>query len=176
MDTETRLYAHTKLTSALPLTDERMWRWLLSRVRPEAGGSHEGFIWTQDLKKLVCSVNLGAQPSPKAHPELQSGNPDRVPYPPGIDFEEMTWRALWHAPTQPEVYSRLLSLLDDCRPLDHMWREQQRGASYKRLAAIGHAAGMDKAERVDWYRVAEGIPLSDRHAGHILSKLKRQAT
>jgi hypothetical protein len=26
-----------------------------------------------------------------------------------------------------------------------------------------------------WYLLAEGIPLSDRHAGHILSKLKRQA-
>jgi hypothetical protein len=26
-----------------------------------------------------------------------------------------------------------------------------------------------------WYRVAEAIPLSDRRAGHILSKLKRQA-
>jgi hypothetical protein len=34
---------------------------------------------------------------------------------------------------------------------------------------------MSKEERVGWYRVAEGIPLSDRHAGHLLSKLKRRA-
>lgn len=35
--------------------------------------------------------------------------------------------------------------------------------------------GMTKAERVKWYRIAESIPLSQRHAGHILGILKRQA-
>jgi hypothetical protein len=34
---------------------------------------------------------------------------------------------------------------------------------------------MTKAERVRWYRVAEEIPLSDRHAAHILSRSKRSA-
>jgi hypothetical protein len=34
---------------------------------------------------------------------------------------------------------------------------------------------MTKAERIGWYRVAEDLPLSNRHAGHILSKLKKQA-
>jgi hypothetical protein len=28
---------------------------------------------------------------------------------------------------------------------------------------------------VGWYRIAETIPLSQRHAGHILSRLKGQA-
>jgi hypothetical protein len=51
--------------------------------------------------------------------------------------------------------------------------QRRRGASYKQLAAIGHAVEMTKRERVGWYRVCESIPLSDRHAGHILSKLKR---
>jgi hypothetical protein len=35
--------------------------------------------------------------------------------------------------------------------------------------------GMTKAERVQWYRIAEAIPLSQRHAGHILSRLKKRA-
>jgi hypothetical protein len=35
--------------------------------------------------------------------------------------------------------------------------------------------GMTKAERIGWYRVAESAPLCDRHAGHILSRLKRSA-
>ncbi len=29
--------------------------------------------------------------------------------------------------------------------------------------------------RIGWYRLAEGLPLSDRHTVHILSKLKRKA-
>ena len=42
------------------------------------------------------------------------------------------------------------------------------------MAAIAHIWGMTKEERVGWYRVAEGILLSDRHGGHILSELKRR--
>jgi len=34
---------------------------------------------------------------------------------------------------------------------------------------------MTKAERGRWYRVAEAIPLSDRHAAHILSRSRRSA-
>jgi hypothetical protein len=33
---------------------------------------------------------------------------------------------------------------------------------------------MTRKERIGWYRVAEDIPLSDRHAGHILARLKRR--
>ncbi len=69
----------------------------------------------------------------------------------------------------------MLSLLADCEPLEDLTYEQERGASYKRLAAIAHTYGMSKAERIRLYRVAEDIPLSDRHAGHILSRLKRRA-
>ncbi len=71
-----------------------------------------------------------------------------------------------------QPYGDVLSLLKDCRPLEHLAYEQDRGASYKRLAAIAHAWGMTKAERIGWYRVAEDLPLSDRHAGHILGRLK----
>ncbi len=74
-----------------------------------------------------------------------------------------------------EPYGRVLSLLADCKPLEDLAHEQRRGASYKRLAAIAHVWGMTKAERIGWYRVAEDLPLSDRHAGHILSRLKRRA-
>jgi hypothetical protein len=34
---------------------------------------------------------------------------------------------------------------------------------------------MTKPERVQWYSIAEAVPLSQRHAGHILSKLQRAA-
>ncbi len=50
--------------------------------------------------------------------------------------------------------------------------QQRRGATYRTLAAVGHAAGMNKAGRAVWYALAEEVPLSQRHAGHILTKLK----
>ncbi len=40
------------------------------------------------------------------------------------------------------------------------------------MAAIAHRLGMSKPERIRWYRIVESVPLSDRHARHILGKLK----
>jgi hypothetical protein len=40
---------------------------------------------------------------------------------------------------------------------------------------VADAAGLDTFERTHWYRIAESIPLSQRHAGHLLSRLKRRA-
>jgi hypothetical protein len=76
-----------------------------------------------------------------------------------------------------EPYGFLLRQVADCEPAeDGPLRDQQRcGASFKSLAAIGHRVGMTKAECIQWYRIAESVPLSQRHAEHILSRLKRRA-
>jgi hypothetical protein len=73
------------------------------------------------------------------------------------------------------VHGALLEMLADCYPLARLAHEQERGASYKRLAAAGHMVGMSMSERSRWYRVAESVPLADRHVGHILSRLKESA-
>jgi hypothetical protein len=173
-------------TLTLPLTEPTMWRKLLARTHPDAGGSHELFIWTGALKDVVCRGEGSARPKPepRAHPSrrhegstwrpTQADDKPRIPCPTGADFEEITRRAL-RLVDDGNAYAGVLSLLLDCYPLEHLAYEQERGASYRRLAAIAHTWGMTKAERIGWYRVAEGIPLSDRHAGHILSRLKRQA-
>src|SRR5918994_938089 len=103
-----------------------------------------------------------------------STHPSRVPYPPGetSDFAALTAKAVVMVAEQVGgIHGFLLEMLADCEapPLTTgAW--EQRGASYKSLAAIGHRVGMTKAERVRWYRIAEAIPLSQRHAGLILSK------
>jgi hypothetical protein len=74
-----------------------------------------------------------------------------------------------------EPYGSVLRLLMNCEPLVGFEDKQGRGASYKMLAAVGHLVGMTKTERVRWYRIAEAVPLSDRHLGHILGRLKRRA-
>lgn len=168
-------------TPTLPPTDKAMWRRLKARTHPDGGGDHELFIWTGSVEELVCSGKLGSKPEPKPEPKPrphrspQGEELARVPYPPGTNFREATKRALQRASSKPDAHGQLLALLEDCRPLAHMWREEERGASYKRLAAIGHQVGMGKAARVRWYRIAEEIPLSDRHAGHILKRLKERA-
>ena len=103
----------------------------------------------------------------------------RVPYPPGetSDFAALTAKAVTMAEKVGGIHGTLLEMLEDCEapPLTTgAW--QQRGASYKWLAAIGHRVGMTQAERSRWYRIAEAVPLSQRHAGHILRELQRAAT
>jgi hypothetical protein len=79
----------------------------------------------------------------------------------------------------PEPYASVLKLLEDCHEAPEvagpMYRQRHAGATYKSLAAIGHRVGMDKGERSQWYRIAERMPLSQRHAGHILAVLQGQA-
>lgn len=164
-------------TQAPAPEDSRMWRRLMARAHPDAGGDHDLFVWTGSVKDAVCGGELQAGRTSSPAPRRSDAPPDdkpRVPYPTGADFEAITRKARrMGAAGMP--YARVLSSLEDCFPLARLSHEQRRGASYKRLAAIAHLCGMSKPERVAWYRVAESIPLSDRHASHILSKLKGAA-
>jgi hypothetical protein len=161
-------------TPTYPPGHRGMWRRLVGRAHPDAGGDHELFIWAGAVRDLVCRQGL----SPRGDNSTESGRneePARVPYPLESDFATLTARALAMAEEAGGVHGALLEMLMDCYPLAHLAYEQERGASYKRLAAAGHMVGMTKAERVRWYRVAESIPLADRHLGHILSRLKESA-
>jgi hypothetical protein len=162
-------------TPTLPADDPKMWRRLKALAHPDNRGDHELFIWVGAVRDMVCSrvaePPAWNRPEPTREP---APDPDRVPWSDAYDFEEVTRTALRYA-SLGKPYASLLSLLADCRPLDNMARQQSRGASYRQLAAVGHAWGMTKRERVAWYRVAEDLALTDRHAGHILGRLKRRA-
>jgi len=171
-------------TPTLPLDDHSMWRRLVGRAHPDAGGSHELFIWTGAVRDVVCNSTLhaGVSPEPEDYSSRRretstSGATDRVPFDRFADFEVLTDRAVTMAEAVAEPYGYLLRQVADCYPAqDGPLRDQQRrGASYRPLAAIGYQVGMSKAERIHWYRIAETVPLSQRHTGHILSRLKRRA-
>ncbi len=171
----------TPRTQTRPLDEKAMWRKLLGRCHPDGGGDHSLFIWCAAVRDAVCGGELQGEsnPQPKDNPSRREPPPPaddkpRIPYPTGADFEELTREALRVGESSP-VYGPVLSLLVGCRPLEHLAHEQARGASYARLAAIAHTWGMTKAERIAWYRVAEGVPLADRHASHILGRLKQRA-
>ncbi len=165
-------------TPTLPPTDRTMQRKLKALVHPDNRGDHELFIWTANLIEVACSgfqhAREGGQPSPRRYPSTKT-DPERVPFPPSADFAALTRRAVALADEVPPPYRSVLLLLRDCVPLAGFEEKQGRGASYRQLAAIGHRAGMTKAQRVRWYRIAESVPLSDRHAGHLLGKLERFA-
>ena len=172
-------------TPTHPPDHRGMWRRLVGRAHPDAGGDHDLFIWSMSVRDAVCSGRLSPETPRRVDQDHRSrrregstsDTANRVPFDQFSDFEVLADRALSMAESVAEPYSFLLRQLTDCYPVE--WSpshdQQHRGATYKTLAAIGHTVGMTKPERVQWYRIAEAIPLSQRHAGHILSRLKRRA-
>jgi len=167
-----------------------MWRRLVALAHPDAGGDHELFIWTGTLRDVVCnsktatSRQFAEDTEPTVHPSRQRqastfSTADRVSFDQFADFEVLTDRAVTMAAAVAEPFGYLLRHVVDCYPVSSeagpLYDQQLCGASYKSLAAVGHSVAMTKAERVQWYRIAEAIPLSQRHAGHIFSRLKRRA-
>jgi hypothetical protein len=164
-------------------TDRSMWRRLLRQAHPDGGGDHDLFIWVRELYEHVSGDAIEPIPreqrrQPPPHPT--SG--DRVPYEAAFQmssFTAVTNRALELADELPEPYARVLRLLADCFETAEyspsLYRAQYQGASYKQLAYIAHLSRMSRAERIEWYRIAESVPLSQRHAGHILARLQRVA-
>ena len=173
-----------------PLTDRGMWRKLLARAHPDAGGAHELYIWTSALRDHVCSscaqdpdyVTRRDQGGPPGSP-TSPGFAARVPYEEAFgragSFAELTRQAVMFAESGAvgEPHASLLRLLADCYEAHDgtLYRQQMRGATYKQLAYIAHLAGMTPAERRAWYQIAERVPLSQRHAGHLVAQLQREA-
>jgi hypothetical protein len=103
----------------------------------------------------------------------------RVPYDATLGFADefvtLTMRALSVGRHAEEPHRSLLALLINC-PADERGRaaaKQERGASYRQLGRIAHDVGMTEGERMRWYELARSIPLSEKHASHIIGRLDR---
>jgi hypothetical protein len=166
-----------------------MWRRLLARVHPDTGVDADLFVWCRHLQEYVvgdaapdATFDTPRRDHERPHRTTTADSP-RVPFEAAFDragsFDELTRRAVAVADGAPAIYGRLLLLLADCHEAPEnagpAHRQQHQGATYKQLAAIGHRAGMDKPERTQWYALCESIPLSQRHAGHILGRLQQEA-
>jgi hypothetical protein len=171
----------TPRTLTAPPTDRSMWRRLIRRVHPDHGGDQDLFIWTTALHEHVAGDHLepvvDARSRRARYRDSSAGSSERVPFDRDADHEVLTDRVVTMADAVAEPYGYLLRAVADCYPAEDgpLYHQQLRGATYKQLAAIGYEVGMSKAERIHWYRIAETVPLSQRHAGHIISKLKRAA-
>ena len=153
-----------------------MWRRLVSRAHPDTGGDHDLFIWTMATRDAICGGELGPEiPRPKR----TSSSAARIPFETGTytPFVALKNRALEIAHEVEDPYKHLLYALLDCVEAEDgpLYKMQNQGATYKSLAAIAYKSGMSQAERVQWYRICESVPISQRLAGHILSKLQKAA-
>lgn len=159
--------------------NKTMWRELLKRTHPDASGNHELFIFTMKLRDAVCGSELvpatsRREPRDRSRHDQQQA---RVPFDPFANFEALTDRAVALSEAVQQPYRPLLQTLANCYPATGgaLYDQQKRGATYRQLAAIGHMVGMSGAERAQWYKIAETVPLSQRHAGHVIQRLKRAA-
>ena len=145
-------------TPTLPLDDRSMWRRLVSRSHPDAGGSHELFIWAVATRDAISGGELGEE-MPRGERREQpyrwreaptSSTGERVPFDEEAFIEVLTARALAMAEAVAEPYGYLLRQVADCNPVEGgpLHDQQCYGASYRSLAAVGHAVGMTKTERI----------------------------
>lgn len=166
-----------KTATASP-TDPRLWRLLLARAHPDAGGTGELFVWAQGLREVLAD---GA-PTGEAYGRRNTASsspteePDRIPFDADLDPIAVTRRVVALVQELDYPYSAVLRLLANCASATHgrPQLQERQGATYRQLAAIAHTVGMSYSERLEWYRVGESVPLSQRHAGHILSRLKEK--
>ncbi len=160
--------AHTR-----PPDDRAMWRRLLARVHPDAGGDDELFVWAKSLEEVVC----GKEP---ARPHRLTGGTvkerGRIPFNPHTDFDLITQRAFQFAP-RVFAYGDVLRQLRGAKRTNTL--KDRRGATYEQLARIAYLLGIDKHDRNArsmWYRIARDVMLSEAHADHLIARLKTPRT
>jgi hypothetical protein len=162
-------------------TDRAMWRRLLRLAHPDHHGTHDLFIWVQALQEHVAGDAV-EEPPPYARraPPRHHEQTDRLDCTGAFDHfvshDSLTQHAVDMSSEMEAPYAWVLSLLEDCYPAaptdTNLTRQESVGVSYKQLAYIAHLSGMDNKARSRFYRIAEGIPMSQRMAGHIIARLR----
>ena len=157
--------------SARPPTDRAMWRRLLARLHPDAGGDDELFVWAKSLEELVARLS-NAQHDPYARLGGTVKQEGRIPFDPHTDFDRISERALLFAP-RAFGYGDVLRIAGGAKKTGTA--KDHRGATYEQLARIAYRLGIDKHQRNArkmWYRTARDVMLSEAHAEQIIGSLK----
>lgn len=192
-----------RTTAPAPLTDKRMWRLLLARAHPDAGGSEKLFVWAQALREELCGNTflpesglglrlweefLAAQHSrsraesrsKKKPKKVKNRSTNRIPFDTALSFDELTSRALEIATTFEGPYREFVPLLlEGCDlsgfscDLTFIEKARTAGAYYARLADVADALGLDRRARARLYEFAKRVPLSDLHAVHMVNRARR---
>jgi len=172
-------------TVTLPVHHTGMWRKVLKRCHPDAGGEEDLFIWINNVREWVFDDRVEEAPRevrrepPRHYPQQTERVPFEAAFQRFPDHESLVRYAIDLASTLEEPYSHLLLLLSDLYPAapgdTTLERAERAGASFKQLAFVGHLIGLNATQRQRLYRIAESIPLSQRCAGHLIARLKHEA-
>lgn len=170
----------SRTATPAPLDDGGMWRRVLARVHPDGGGGHEEFLFLMAVREALaepCGCRRNSMTGHRTEQPTEE-RPERIPYDPSLGlpdtFTELTMRAFDVGFEEGDPYRSILALLTNCPTHDHGRQElkQRRGASYRQLAYIAHLSGLTGEERKAWYEIARSVPLSEKHAGHLIERLK----
>jgi hypothetical protein len=117
------VFTNMSRTPTHPPNDKGMWRRLVSRAHPDAGGDHDLFIWTVATRDAICGGELGAeiprrehQDHPPRRREASTSDTDRIPFDQFAVFEVLTDRAVTMADAVAEPFGYLLRQVADCYP------------------------------------------------------------
>lgn len=159
---------------------------MLRLAHPDHGGEHDLFVWVQALREHVAGDYIEdarttyQRREPPPHPT--SGAGDRLDFTDAREhpsFEDLTAHAVSMAASVDEPYAGLLRTLASCYPASEadtaLYRAQHVGATWKQAAYIAHLVGMSAEQRRAWYGICEEMPLSQRHAGHLIAELQARA-
>src|SRR5215217_6358315 len=113
-------------TATHPPDHRAMWRRLVGRAHPDAGGDHDLFIWTVAARDAICGSELGSEiPRRERSEELSrrresstSSASECVPFDQDALLEVLTDRALTMAEAVAEPYGYLLRQVADCFAAD----------------------------------------------------------
>ena len=103
-------------TPTLPRDDRGMWRRLVSRSHPDAGGDDELFLWTVATRDAICGDERGEempkrkrreQPSRRREVPTSSTG-ERLPFDKDASLEVLTDRAVAMAEAVAEPFGYLL--------------------------------------------------------------------
>ena len=171
-------------TPTKPPTDRGMQLRLKALVHPDGRGDHELFIWTVNLIEVACSGSRNVPKEGVEHPSSPrprysspKADPARIPYDTTLGFVDefamLTLHALSVGRHAEEPYRSLLTLLVDCCAAEHggAAARQERGATFRQLARIAHDADMTPGQLRSWYDLARSIPLSEKHASHLIARI-----
>ena len=170
----------SKLVAPQP-DDRTLWKRLLARVHPDAGGSDDLFTWATKVREslCVCTQEEECRPSDRSSTR-ETYAPERIPYDSDLGYVDehimLTMRATSIGAREPEPFASILALLLDCPSQSHgrIALRQLKGATYKQLAYISHLSGLDNRERSIWYEICRVVPLSEQHAHHLIARLKER--
>lgn len=134
--------------------DRRMWRKLLAKVHPDAGGEHELFIWADQVREHCAESPAKTQK--KTYSPPRSHNPVRE-FMDGLQV----------------VYQRPFDVLANKWMTSGNLGASTEEATKPQVAKIAHLCGMSDKHRYGFYGVCEEFGLTKQQASWVIEELTR---